>query len=68
MTEGENAEYFEKEQRGADMNEKNQIQELCDEIERYREAIRDAQGALDSAERELDELLSMTYEGACEEV
>ena len=32
------------------------IKELQAEIEKYREALQNAQGALESAERELDEL------------
>ena len=42
--------------------EKNAIEqriaELDAEIEKYRQAIEDAEGALDSAEKELNELLS----------
>ena len=37
----------------------NEIQELMVEVENYRQAIQDAQDALDAAERELDEALEM---------
>ena len=44
------------------MNKENNleksIQDLSNEIEAYRQVIRDAQGALDSAEKELEELLA----------
>ena len=39
----------------------SRIQELFDEVENYRQAIRDAQDALDSAERELVEELDARY-------
>ena len=38
------------------------ISELGAEIEVYRQAIENAEGALDSAEKELNELLSETYQ------
>ena len=42
--------------------EKNEIQKLMEEIEIYKQAIQDAQDALDAAERELDEVLDYEYE------
>ena len=39
-------------------NMKDRVRELEAEIERYQQMIRDAEGALDSAEKELDEVLS----------
>ena len=42
--------------------EKNEIQKLMEEVEIYKQAIRDAQDALDAAEKELDEVLEYEYE------
>ena len=42
-------------------NKDNRIQELFDEVELYKQAIRDAKDALASAEEELDEVLSAEY-------
>ena len=36
--------------------------EVNKDIDRYQEAIRDAQGALNAAEKELDELLALMAE------
>ena len=40
------------------VSEQEQIKTLYADIDRYQEAIRDAQGALNAAEKELDELLA----------
>ena len=42
--------------------EKNEIQKLMREVETYKQAIQDAQDALDAAEKELDEILAYEYE------
>ena len=39
----------------------NKVQELLDEVELYKQAIRDAKDALASAEQELDEVLDAEY-------
>ena len=39
----------------------SRIQGLFDEVERYKQAIRDAKDALASAEQELDETLAAEY-------
>ncbi len=44
------------------MSETSKIQELMDDVERYRQAIQDARDALASAEQELDAVLSAQYE------
>jgi len=41
---------------------KDSIQKLMDEIENYKQAIQDAQDALDAAERELEETIEYEYE------
>ena len=38
------------------------IRQIAKDIENYEKAIKNAEGALAEAERELDELLSATYE------
>ena len=38
---------------------KNRIEQLDAEIEAYRQAIEDAEGALDAADKELNEMLSV---------
>ena len=44
------------------------IQELLDEVERYKKALSNAEAALDDAEKELDEELSMRFENRkCQE-
>lgn len=40
----------------------HRIAELESEIENYRQTIADAEGALDSAEKELNELLTELYQ------
>lgn len=45
--------------------EDKRIQELFSELETYKQAIRDAQDALASCEKELDEVLDARY---CEEL
>ena len=40
----------------------NEIRKLMEEVEIYKQAIQDAQDALDSAEKELDEVLAYEYE------
>lgn len=42
---------------------REQIAQIQKDIENYKEAIRNAEGALAEAERELDELLSEYYDG-----
>ncbi len=42
--------------------EKVTIQRLVDEIEAYKQAIQNAQDALDAAEREIDEALEEEFE------
>ena len=44
-------------------NMQNRIREITEEVESYQQAIRDAQGALEAAERELDEALSAAING-----
>ena len=39
----------------------NSIQDLCNEIENYKQVIWDAQDALDAAEMELDQVLAAEY-------
>lgn len=39
----------------------NRIQELMQDVEVYKQAIRDAQDALESAEMELDEMLDAEF-------
>ena len=43
-------------------NMREAIEKLGIDIEQYRQAVRDAEDALDSAEKELDELLIAIYE------
>ena len=54
----------EREKEMSEMKKDSRIQELFDEVELYRQAIRDAQDALDSAETELDEELDAEYNKA----
>ena len=46
---------------------RERVAELDAEIETYREAIRQAEGALDSAEKELNEVLSGLPQGDFEQ-
>lgn len=41
----------------------DKIRELTQDVMAYRQAIRDAQDALDAAERELDEALEAAWDG-----
>ena len=43
--------------------EENRIQKITKDIEHYRAAISDLEGAMQEAERELDEELRKEYEG-----
>ena len=42
--------------------ERNEIQKLMEEIEIYKQAIQDAEDALDAAEKELNEVLDYKLE------
>ena len=48
-------------------NNKNMIRSLIEEVDTYREAIKNAKEALADAERELDEALEVAYDEQQEE-
>jgi hypothetical protein len=48
-------------EKGEELMDNTKIQALFDEVEIYKQAIRDAEDALDSAVQELDETLDETY-------
>jgi hypothetical protein len=48
-------------EKGEELMDNAKIQALFDEVEIYKQAIRDAEDALDSAVQELDETLDETY-------
>ena len=48
----------------SEMEKAKMIQEITRDIESYREAIANAEGALEEAERELDEILAEELEKA----
>lgn len=47
--------------KGEEVMEDNRIKEIASDIEKYKEAIENAEGALAEAERELDEELNRCY-------
>ena len=49
-------------EKGSESMSEERIRQIAKDIENYEKAIKNAEGALAEAERELDELLSATYE------